>query len=113
MTHRIEQINTLLQEQINNFLLSNFETPLGTLVTITRVEATPDFHEARAYVSVLPESQRGSILEGLRKTVPALQQSLYHDLTIHSTPRIHFAIDEAERRAAEAENLLDSLKGTG
>lgn len=112
MPRRIEQVNSLLQERISRFLLTHFEAPSGALITITKVEVTPDLHSAKAYVSILPKNQRGSMLEGLRKIAPELQQSLYHDLSIHTTPRIHFVIDEAEQRAAEAENLLDSLKNT-
>lgn len=113
MSRRLEQMNSLLQERIGNFLLSHFETPPGVLVTITRVETAPDLRSAKVYLSVLPENNRGSILEDLRKVRPELHQSLYRDLETHSIPLVRFMIDETELRAANLNNLIDSLHDTG
>ncbi|KKU49102.1 ribosome-binding factor A [Candidatus Uhrbacteria bacterium RIFCSPLOWO2_12_FULL_46_10] len=112
MSRRLEQMNSLLRERISQFLLFNFESPPGVLVTITRVETTPDLHEAKVYVSILPKNTRGSILESLRKMAPEIRRSLYHDLETHSVPIIVFLIDEADVRAAGVEELLDSLRDT-
>lgn len=109
MPRRTEQVNSLLQEQIGRFLLSNFETPSGVLVTITRVVATPDLRQAKVYISVLPENNRGSILEGLRKVTSEIRRSLYRDMETHSVPNLIFAIDDTEARAVSMEELLDSI----
>lgn len=113
MPRRIEQVNSLLQERISRFLLSHFEAPSGALITITKVEVTPDLHSAKVYVSILPENLRGSMLEGLRKIAPEIRQSLYQDLDTHVVPMIIFHIDETEEQAAGIEELLDSLHQAG
>jgi len=112
MSRRTEQVNSLLREQIGRFLLSNFETSPGVLVTITRVAAAPDLREAKVYISVLPENTRGSILEGLRKAAPEIRRLLYRDMETHAVPNLIFAIDQAEVQASNVEHLLDSLQDT-
>ena len=109
MPRRLEQVNAFLQERIGNFLLSQFETPPGVLVTITHVSTSPDLHSAKIYVSILPENDRGSTLECLRKIVPELRRSLYHDLKTHTVPQLNFIVDDTEARAAQIEHLIDTL----
>ena len=109
MPHRPEQVNELLREKIGEFLISDFEPPTGALVTITRVEVTTDMQQAKIYISVLPENNRGTILESLRRATPRIRRFLFRDLTFHSTPRLIFLLDESEIRAQGIESLLDSL----
>lgn len=109
MPRRLEQVNALLRERVAQFLLPHFELPVGTFVTVTKVETAPNLRTAKVFVTVLPESRRGSTLEGLRRLTPELQQHLYRNLTTHTAPVIQFLLDETELEAERTERLLDTL----
>lgn len=109
MSRRLEQLDSLLQRLVGQYLLANFEAPAGVLVTITRVATSADLSQAKIYVSILPENSRGSILESLRKISSEIRHTLYGELELRSVPRLKFMIDEAELRAARVEDLIESI----
>ena len=107
---RLERINALLQERINDVLLTEVEMPLGTLVTITKLRTTPDLKSAKVYISVLPEQHRGTALALLRKAIGPIKRSLYQTVSFHTIPSFEFVLDETEAYAAKVEDLIDSLE---
>lgn len=109
MSHRVQQVNSLIQEKLGMFLLEHFEPPAGGLVTITKVETLPDFSRAKVKVSILPESQRGSILERLRQIAPEARRTLASEVTFFRMPQLAFEIDTIEASAVDIERLLDTI----
>ena len=61
MNNRIEKVNSLLEHEIGQIILREFNFQ-ESLVTLTHVDTTPNLIEARAYISVMPA--RRSIGEG-------------------------------------------------
>ena len=54
MSHRINQVNELIKQELNDLLVSELEFTKGCLVTITAVETSKDLRHAKIWVSVLP-----------------------------------------------------------
>jgi len=110
MSQRIQKLNELLRQEISNLLLR--EVDFGnTLVTITKVEASPDLRQARIKISVMPTEQNERVLHILERNIFHLQQLLNKKLTMKIVPKIKFEIDKAEIKAQQIEKLLQEIKG--
>jgi ribosome-binding factor A len=108
MSHRPNQLASLLQERTAEYLARNFEVA-DVLVTITRVAVTPDLKLAKVFVSVLPDSGRGRALKALRRLTRDLNRSIFTSLRVQPVPKVLFAIDDIEVKANDIESLLDNL----
>lgn len=120
---RVEKINNLLQEELARILERESEMRNDSLVTVTRVETSPDLQYASVYVSVFPHPDKASsqkqvvrttpTLEILRKNVYHIQQMLNRRLRMRPIPKISFIPDEGEMRREIVEETLADLKQRG
>ena len=109
MTERIHKVNSLLEHEVSAIVARDFKFP-DALVTITHVDTTPNLIEARAHVSVMPESQIKHIVGVLNKGVYEVQKKINKKLNMRPIPRISFVEDDKVHDAARIEELLSKLK---
>lgn len=109
MSNRIEKVNSLLEHEISKILLRDFDFS-GSMVTLTRVEATANLIEAKAYISVLPEDKSNEIIKTLSKEVYQVQHKINKLLNMRPIPRIIFVKDNQIASASKVEELLGKLK---
>jgi len=107
---RVNQVNLLIKKELSRIILRELEFPLGTLVTITRVDVTPNLIEARVFVSTLPEEKTKDILNVLGNNVYELQQILNRKLIMRPIPKIIFIGESKTKEAARVEEILEQLK---
>jgi len=110
MSDRIPRVNSLLQEEIGTILLQEIHFPDNVLVTITRVEASPNLQQAKVYISVLPEEQGEEVLQILKKDIYDIQQQINKRLDMRPVPRIIFVQEKQVKGAARVEELLEEIK---
>lgn len=111
MTRRTERLNAQLREEISELLAREVKDPrLGGLVSVTRVEISPDLRHARVFVSVLAdEAGKGESFEALDSAAPFLRRELKHRLTLRYVPELAFRRDDSIEKGAELEELIHSL----
>ncbi|MBI2640690.1 MAG: 30S ribosome-binding factor RbfA [Candidatus Sungbacteria bacterium] len=109
---RIERLKEFLKEELSGILDRELEFPDESLVTITKVEVSPDKYYATAFISVLGADTE-KIMEILRKNVYNMQQLLNRRVRMRPVPRISFAIDEGEMEREKIEKSLAKLKRDG
>ncbi len=80
------------------------------MVTITKVESSPDLRQARIKISVMPTEKTEPVLHILERNIFHLQQLLNKKLTMKIVPKIIFEIDQAEIKAQQVEKLLQKIK---
>jgi len=110
MSQRIEKINELLRQKLSELILKEIEFPANALITITKAKTSPDLKYAKIFITVLPDNQRGTVLEILRKNSHHLHKILQKQLVTKFTPNLNFLIDEQEIFASEVDKLLDEIK---
>ena|SRR3989344_7017670 len=108
MSHRTEQVASLLEHHISEILLREIEPPQGCLITVMRAEVTPDLKHAKIFVSILPENKTGSALEILRKKTRDVQHLLNQRLTMKFSPLITWELDLTTRKYAAIDEALKS-----
>ena len=65
MTHRIEQVESTLTRAISKVLSRDISDPrIAGMVSITRIEVTSNMHDARVYVSIIPDKYGNFIHSG-------------------------------------------------
>lgn len=96
MSKRTAQVAKLLQQEINNIFIRDFESPMGTLVSISEVSVSSDLKNATAYISIIPHDKIGSTLEKVKKFGNHVQKEIGRRIAIKTTPRIKWELDERD-----------------
>ena len=110
MSKRIQQVNQLIKKELSQIILREIESPKDVLVTMTRVETTPNLIESKVFVSVMPESKSENILQALNRQIYEIQQMLNKRLKMRPIPRICFVEEKETVEAGRIEEILAELK---
>jgi len=73
------------------------ESNRTSMITVTRVDTTPDSKRAMIYFTVLPENQEETALKFLRRQRLALKARLQKNTRLGYIPLMDFAIDFGEK----------------
>ena len=112
-SNRIGRINEEIQRELAS-LLRNLKDPRvqSTMISITRVETTPDLRYAKVYVSFLDKGKGGDALKGLRSAGGYLRLSPAGRLGASAAPlhaELQWQEDDSITRGAHMLDLLNSL----
>jgi ribosome-binding factor A len=110
VNNRILRVNELLQKEIGQILLREFNIGEGSLLTITRVEAFPNLQGAKVYISIMPENKREEVSRTLQRNIFEIQQLLNKRLKMRPVPKIQWVEDRAGGNAQRIGELLDQVK---
>ena len=107
-SNRIGRINEEIQRELAS-LLRNLKDPRvqSSMISITRVETTPDLRYAKVYVSFLDKSKGGDALKGLRSAGGYLRRELGAALQLRYTPELQFVADDS---IAQGAHILEMLR---
>ena len=109
-SNRIGRINEEIQKELAN-LLRNLKDPRvqNTMISITRVETTPDLRYAKVYVSFLEEAKASDALKGLKSAGGYLRRELGRALNLRYTPELNWELDDSITYGAKMMKLINSL----
>ena len=109
--NRLGRINEEIMRELS-MLIRTLKDPRvsGAMVSITRVEATPDMRYAKVYISVLgDEGALRDAMRGLRSASGFLRRELSSRLTLRYTPELAFEADDSITHGAHIMELLEGL----
>ena len=108
---RIVRINEEIQKALSASL-RNVKDPRvqSTMISVTRVETTPDLRYAKVYVSFLEESKAADALKGLKSAAGWLRRELGTALNLRYTPELQWALDDSITYGARMLELINSLE---
>ena len=109
-SNRINRINEEIQKELSN-LLRTVKDPRvqDTMISITRVETTPDLRYTKVYVSFLQEEKVKDAMAGLKSAGGYLRRQLGSNLKLRYAPEIVWALDDSITYGAHMLNLINSL----
>ncbi|MBI4132777.1 MAG: 30S ribosome-binding factor RbfA [Candidatus Sungbacteria bacterium] len=109
---RIEKIQVLGREILAEIIARELQFPDGALVTVTRLEVSPDLYYARAFVSVLSREPAAEkiVLDELARSIGVIQREFNRRLRMRPVPKITFEIDREEKRRERIEKLLSDTE---
>jgi ribosome-binding factor A len=111
MSRRLKRLNVLFRQELSDLVRLELRDPrLSEMVTLTRVDTSPDLTTATVYVSVMgPEEEKANTLAALNHAAPFLRRQLTGRLRIRRTPDIHFEPDQSMEEAARVLDLMKHL----
>ena len=110
-SNRINRINEEIQKELSA-LLRTVKDPRvqDTMISITRVEATPDLRYTKVYVSFLQEERVKDAMAGLKSAAGYLRRQLGHNLQLRYSPEIVWSEDDSITYGARMLKLINSLE---
>ena len=113
MSRRTQRLNHLFQEELADLIRTEVSDPrLGEIVSITRVDVSPDLENASAFVSVLGDGEtKKATIQALTHAAPFLRRHLLERLRIRKIPHLHFLLDETIEEAAHVLDLMRQMSG--
>ena len=110
-SNRIGRINEEIQKELAS-KIRNLKDPRvqGTMISITRVETTPDLRYAKVYASFLQEDKAADALKGLKSASGYLRRELGSALNLRYTPELQWELDDSITYGARMLKLINSLE---
>ena len=107
---RINGINQEIQRELSD-LLRGIKDPRvqDVMISITRVETTPDLRYTKVYVSFLQENKAADAMAGLKSAAGFLRRQLAQNLQLRYAPEIQWALDDSITYGAKMLELINNL----
>jgi len=114
MSRRVERVGEELRAEIARLLRAEVADPRVALVTVLRVDVSPDLRNALVFWSRIAQ-EGGPKLEdvaaGLASAAPFLRRRLAHELPLKRMPALEFrydaALEEGDRTLALLKEIAD------
>lgn len=106
---RIIKVNELLRKLLAEIMEREITLKKGVLMTIAKIDTSPDLRYTRMFVSVFPETESHYVSETLKKELSNIQKHLYTKLHMKPMPKISFEIDTTAQNADVVEKLLKEI----
>ena len=109
-SNRILLINEEIQKELSA-LLRTVKDPRvqDVMISITRVETTPDLRYTKVYVSFLQQEKADEAMKGLKSAAGFLRRQLGTNLQLRYSPEIQWALDDSITYGAKMLELINSL----
>ena len=109
-SNRINRINEEIQKSLASALRSVKDPRVAdALISITRVETTPDLRYTKVFVSILQEDKAADAMKGLKSAAGFLRRQLGIDVRLRCVPEIVWALDDSITYGARMLELINSL----
>lgn len=110
-SNRIAIINEEIQKELSA-LLRTVKDPRvqDVMISITRVETTPDLRYTKVFVSFLQEDKAKEAMAGLKSAAGFLRRQLGGNLRLRYSPEIVWVQDDSITYGAKMLKLINSLE---
>ena len=105
------RINGEVLRAMTEIISSEVKDPqVDPMLTVTRVEVTPDLQFCKCYVSSLgSEEELASSAEGLTRAKGFIRTALAHRVNLRKTPELTFIADRSMEYAIEMSKKIDEI----
>ena len=110
--NRMELINAEIQKSLSHTLTYDMhsEDLKGYLITVTKVDTTPDMKYARVFVSIFPDKNKEDIFNKLKSTVTFLRREVAHNVKLRITPELHLYLDDTMEYSQKMDKLFSKIE---
>lgn len=105
---RTERVGSLIQELLGP-VIREYTLETGSLVTVSKVDVTPDMRIAKVWLSVFGGTDTTALTE-LQKNIYHIQGDINRELTMKVIPRLEFHLDTSPRQAQHISELIDKIQ---
>ncbi|MFC2034688.1 30S ribosome-binding factor RbfA [Chloroflexota bacterium] len=111
MAHRIEQVNSLLRQEISRLLQRQVKDPrLDNFITVTKVSTSADLKYAKVFVSRIgSKEEKQKMLSVLLSASSFFRRELASCLKLRYIPELSFQLDDSIERGDHLLTLIDEI----
>lgn len=110
---RPRRVAELVQAELSRLLISEFQDPASGLLTVTRVEMTPDLLTARVFLSVFGAGDPSAQLGRLERAKGQIRKALASRVKLKYNPQLIFALDPGPEHQDRIDKLIEETKKHG
>jgi ribosome-binding factor A len=107
---RTRRVAELLRAELSRLLIAEFQDAGPVLLTVTRVEMSPDLLKARVYVSVFGAADPAAPLERIERAKGGLRRALASRLKLRYNPELFFVLDPGPGHQDRIDRLIEESK---
>ena len=110
-TRRQERFSRLIKEAVSDAILNHLNDPrIEGLVSVTKVEMTPDLRNADVYISVLGKNQasQNKTFEAINHAKSRVQFFVGSEIESKFCPILRFRLDESFKKTLDTLNLIEN-----
>ncbi len=107
---RTRRVAELIRTELSRLLLAEFQDADSGLITVTRVEVSPDLMAARVFLSVFGGRDAQAVLERLDRSKGALRHALASRVKLKYNPELFFALDPGLDHQDRIDRLIEERK---
>ena len=113
-TRRMAKANDLIRREISELILREVRDPrLSGLLSITRVETSPDLKYAKVFVSLMgSDEEKRQAEEGLAAASGFLRRGLGDRLVLRYVPQLTFRLDDSIEEGSRMLELIRQVAPT-
>jgi ribosome-binding factor A len=110
MSHRIQQVNALLEQKLGEIFIKELEIPAEFFITIAKVDTAADLKTAKVWLSVLPFDKNHEAMAFIIRNRSLIQRELGKSWKLKFTPKINFLLDKTGEIVEEIDQLIENSK---
>ena len=107
---RTRRVAELIRDELSRLLLAEFQDADSGLLTVTRVEVTPDLLIARVYLSIFGGRDPQGLLERLEQGRGALRHALASRVKLKYNPELFFELDPGLEHQDRIDQIIEETK---
>lgn len=111
-SNRMKRVDDQVRQVVAEALLTKVADPRIGMVSVIRVQVSPEFDTARVWVTVLGDAEeRERSMAGLRSAGPFLQSEIARQMRVRRVPKLRFLYDESLDRSFRISEVLREAEG--
>jgi len=109
-TLRQKRVASVIKEELSRLLIQGIQDSSSGLITVTRVEMTPDLRTAHIYFSIFGGREKEATLQLLEKKKGFLRKSIASKVKLKYNPMLIFSFDLSLDYEARIDKILENMK---
>ncbi|UCD74281.1 MAG: 30S ribosome-binding factor RbfA [Phycisphaerales bacterium] len=111
MSLHTDQVASVIQRAVQAVLTRGLNDPrVRGLVSVTRVNVSPDLSQARVFISVTPAEHEELAMHGLRHAASHIRHAISSTVSLRRLPRLTFHLDESLKKEAAVLAALNRVR---
>ena len=107
MSERTIRVGEILKQAAANFILHEANT--DPMITITRVDISPDLRRALIFFTTIPENRQADAEIFLKRSASEFRQFLKKEAALRRIPHIEFMLDAGERHRQHIDEVMQEI----
>lgn len=109
MNTRILKVNSEIQKAVSEIISYEMQNPLiSGIVSITKVDTTPDLDYCRIYVSIFSEDKQG-VFDQIKHSAGFIRKTLASKINLRKVPFLSFYLDSTYEDGARIDEALEKI----